>query len=930
MVKNERFRTLLSDGIYRIKQLEKKPISVIQDELGYAIGKKSGGSSIEHWRKGFIPGELADLAALVKVIVARSDLGTAWALELLTAAEFPYAEQFCQDHLAEKSDLHANDDSFTISYEFEKSLAYRTFIGRQQTIETILSLLTDPSVYPIIGIDGVGGMGKTALAQEVAIQCQRKQLFARILWLTAAEIGQEKESAPRSAPEIFELLLHRIGTRLGLTDLTTLPLPEKTMRVATLLRRDKILLLFDNVEIMGEQQGEVVRQLSPLLGKSRALLTSRQRFGGDLQAIHLLGLDGTAAAQFIRQEGAWRGIPAIAQASAAEIEQIVQATGGLPLAMKLVVGQLDLLPLGDVLDLLRQVDPLSASSAEDEYERFYQSIFVPSWQRVLRPSKLLLIALSFFSPGQGSTLAAANAVSGLARTEFSRSLSELWRLSLLERSELLETTLQEKRYFLHPLIRSAIQAAILNEEPPNLRIHYQGCGERFIQYYVDYTHQHSTAYRFLEQEHANLLLAIEAAFAQDREVAFLTMVERCYRYWEVRGFYKIAANQLSRAQEKLAESGDQARLATTLLQLARLAERQGQLEKGLTHAESGLRLTDLLADGRLKSELLHSLGRLHSAAGNYAQAHQALATGMGLAQESAHDAAVAAFLASIGKVYQQQSDYATAAQHYEDGVKLAQASGDEETAALLWLNLGSLYGMQGQFDRAETYLNPGLLLARALGHQEQIARFLHLLASCAIMRGDLAKGEQLCLEGLAMAEQIGHLDLTCTLLLNLGVIAGTQDDLAAAEAYWKRALAIAREMQHRERMTGLLSNLARLALRVDDLELAEAYLNEAESIVATWDNVWAKYDVRIEWGRLKFKQGAFTEAATILHDALAVARELHIAEMEGDIYWQLARIELAVGNRAQAKEWGHACLQLYRTMNHGDADEVAEWLAAIA
>ena len=58
-----RFADLLTAAIQQIKRREGKPVRVIQDELGYALGK-AGGSMVEFWRKGNLPARHADLELL--------------------------------------------------------------------------------------------------------------------------------------------------------------------------------------------------------------------------------------------------------------------------------------------------------------------------------------------------------------------------------------------------------------------------------------------------------------------------------------------------------------------------------------------------------------------------------------------------------------------------------------------------------------------------------------------------------------------------------------------------------------------------------------------------------------------------------------------------------------------------------------------------
>lgn len=81
----ERFAALLTAAVHRIKWLEGKPVAVIHDELGYALGKR-GGAMIEHWRKGHIPARRGDVERLAGLLMQRGRLDRAWLQDLLAAA----------------------------------------------------------------------------------------------------------------------------------------------------------------------------------------------------------------------------------------------------------------------------------------------------------------------------------------------------------------------------------------------------------------------------------------------------------------------------------------------------------------------------------------------------------------------------------------------------------------------------------------------------------------------------------------------------------------------------------------------------------------------------------------------------------------------------------------------------------------------------
>jgi hypothetical protein len=86
----EKFAQLLSQAVRRIALNRDTKIQVVQDELGYALGREAGGSSIEYWRKGHIPANLAELEQLARELIRQGGLaGSAELEQFLAYADHP-------------------------------------------------------------------------------------------------------------------------------------------------------------------------------------------------------------------------------------------------------------------------------------------------------------------------------------------------------------------------------------------------------------------------------------------------------------------------------------------------------------------------------------------------------------------------------------------------------------------------------------------------------------------------------------------------------------------------------------------------------------------------------------------------------------------------------------------------------------------------
>ncbi|MCB0063296.1 MAG: tetratricopeptide repeat protein [Caldilineaceae bacterium] len=958
MPDTELFRTTLSAGIQRIRQLEGKPIGVIQDELGYAIGRETGGSAIEHWRKGNLPSNLRELAALAREILLRTDLEVVWLQQLLTAADFPYPEQFATELFAELGRGSAQVGSSPISEPPSQHVSaltadwqsinthqhFHRFVGRQAIITQLNSWLHAQNSYPVIGIDGMGGVGKTSLVQAVTAQEAQRGLFDAFCWIRVGRAASQPEipvSSEQPAAQLhgdvtYPALLHTIGQALGGEAAAALPVAEQEAKLKALLRRRRLLLVIDNLEAAPGLQAELPARLTALLGQSRALLTSRLRFQGNLHVIHLTGFTADEALEFLATETALRGEEQVAAVPAAQLAAIAQTTGSLPFALKLVVGQLDLFP-SDVI--LRELNALSATATEllpVGRPTLYTYLFGAAWQALTDEQRTLLATMVLFAPTQGCNFAALHAVSGMAESTLLPMLTALWKVSLVDVQGGNRHNLLQKRYLLHPLTHQFVESQ-LQEASPALMTTHSSAHNRYITYFSMFVATHSANYAILAGENDNVTRALQLALAANDTVRFVETVCGLCPFWAAYGFYQQAAEWLTLAQRAVEQQMFNERLSPflplLLLQQATFAEKQGEFARTVTVAQQALALAETV-DGvsfspDLRGSLLHCLGRAQTNLGDYDTAIQTLEASFRLVEHIPDAEDFAMLHASLGKVQRLRGDFGSAEQHLKRGLQFAQRQGDQETVSLFWMNLGSLAGQLGQFDQADLYLNHGLEIAQALGLRPRIGRLFHLLGGTATMRGDHANAEALSLAGLEIAREIGDLDMECVLLMNLGVIAGNLEDYAACRRYGEEALAAARLMNHPERITGALTNLARLAEFQKNYIQAAIYLDEALELVETLDSPWSKGDVWIGFGRLHLAQGNYADANRWLEKGLNLGRAICIPELEGDACYLLAQTANAQAELDAARRWGEEALRIYQAMQHVDTAEVEKWLTEL-
>lgn len=167
--RSQRFAELLSSAIRAIHARENKLISAIQDELGFALGKK-GGASLERWRRGYLPAKLSDIEQLTRELVSRGGFESPDQVrQFLVSAEHPspdsildkLAGKFASPPPAAASGRVAETESnpFIVGPPVRRP---GQFFGRVEAVDRLFSLFR-PGVLQNGAIIGAKRSGKTSL-----------------------------------------------------------------------------------------------------------------------------------------------------------------------------------------------------------------------------------------------------------------------------------------------------------------------------------------------------------------------------------------------------------------------------------------------------------------------------------------------------------------------------------------------------------------------------------------------------------------------------------------------------------------------------------------------------------------------------------------------------------------------------------------------
>jgi hypothetical protein len=321
--------------------------------------------------------------------------------------------------------------------------SYQHLVGIEGAQDVLTEALLADDAYFVTAVDGLGGIGKTALTDQVVRNLMPLTRFDDIAWVTAKQthlssMGRLQVESGRPALT-FPMLVEELATQFELP-----PTASQLQRQRSLkeyLRDYACLVVVDNLETVADYQA-LLPELQQWQRPSKFLLTSRRRLL-DQPAVFSLSLQElppAAALELMRREARRGGFTELEEADDGMLQQIYEAVGGNPLALKLLIGQLRFHSLPEVL---RRLQPGSHVRNSDG---LFDYIYGEVWESLSENSKETLISL-LDAGSSGFTFEYLTSLITFPVAALPEALEELILLSLVEQVGALES----RRYRLHRL-----------------------------------------------------------------------------------------------------------------------------------------------------------------------------------------------------------------------------------------------------------------------------------------------------------------------------------------------------------------------------------------------------------------------------------------------------------------------------------------------
>jgi len=622
------------------------------------------------------------------------------------------------------------------------------FVGRESELNAVLQSLQPNSRTFIIGIEGIGGVGKSALAIEVSHRCVENDLFESVIWISAKESILTLHGIEPIIPEAKSLsdILITIGTNLGNLTIGNLSIQDQIKRAYYLLSKRTTLLILDNFESLSKnEQADVLDFLrrSPITLK--IIITSRERVA-EGQIIRLQGLSFAESSALLEWDAQQKNI----QLTADQNKYVADLTGGLPLALLWVQGQIAVLGYS----VTQVLDKLSL----DANIPILQYCFNHSWNLLRHINeKRLLFALAL-QPDAVSREALKEITEIDDDDSFDVAISDLLQLTLIEHEP-------GKDYFsILPLTRKYIRTQIATD-----RNFIKRAELKTAQYYVKLLSKKSG---YKEWRGYDELL-------MDRN-NILGVAQWCYKSLQKK---QTRSNSLAKKSRNIAEILVQigTQFGSVLWQRAYWYDR-------LTLAHAALSAARLLSDWKSVSTFARNISWIYFYQGDYLRASQWAEEALSATRMTEDELLIAAAKRSLGTVEMRLGNFDRSERLLDEVLETCTAFANDDygiySKGFAQYGLGDLEYERGNIARAKEWYQKALETWQDPVRKDPVRHIsyaLNGLGFVALIENRFEDAKHFFTDGIQSAEEFGRVDELAKGQLGLAsVYFETGADLAAA------------------------------------------------------------------------------------------------------------------------------------------------------
>ena len=655
------------------------------------------------------------------------------------------------------------------------------------------------------GLQGMGGVGKTALATVLAHKLKDHYPDAQ-LYLNLRGADPEHR-APVTPADTMQSIIHAFQPEAKL--------PEELDKLTpiyngVLNEAGRVLLFLDNAA-----DGEQVKPLVPP-ANCLLLVTSREHFS--LPSMVVRDID------CLRAEKSQELLLKLAPRISGYEKEAAELCDHLPLALEVFAGVVEshkIYPVPDLVERLRR-QPAKLTKADAAFQVSYD-LLADDLRR--RWTMLAMFSGSF-------DLAAAAAV-WEEHEDFAReAMQPLVNASLVEWHE------SDGRFRQHDLVRQFCDSKLTDAErttgKQGFARHYREVAEETERLYDRGSEHVLRALELFDQERTN----IEAAFQwlqsrEDKESGDqLLLLVNALTHTTYLRFHPHQIIRWRQSQLKAArDSHNRKSEGLALANIGNAYSDLGEAHKAIEFHEQYLAIAREIKDRRAEGRALGKLGIDYWQLGNALKSIEFCEQQLAIHREFGTPRDEGDALGTLAIAYGALHEEHKAIEFLEQQLEIDRKIGDRRAEGAALGNLGLAHKNLGDVSKAIELYKQQLAICRQLGNRRSEGITLGNLGVACSLLGDERKAIELHEQHLAVSREVGDRESEGNALGNLGTTYLKLGDVGKAIEFLEHQLAIVCEIGYRRGEANALGNLGIAHKKLGDLRKAIKFF-EQELVIA--------------------------------------------------------------------------------------------------
>lgn len=808
------------------------------------------------------------------------------------------------------------------------------FVGRGDQLRRLTRLLDTATrraeMGAIIAIDGIAGVGKTALAlcwaNKVAQRFPDGQLYVNLR-------GFDPSGAPMAPAEVVRGFLDAFGVP---ADRIPVDSQAQAQLYRSVLAGRRVLVMLDNA-----RDADQVCPLLPGPGACLVLVTSRRRLA-DLEEAVPFTLDTLAPAE------AERLFARLAPASSREprvAAELARRCGCLPLAIQLLGARLRHHPSWSVTDLLAALE-----ETQDDLEEIHAgnrtvaAAFELSYRDLQAGEQRGFRALGLH-PGADIDARAAAALTGTDLAQARQMLDVLYDNHLIE-----ETV--RGRYEMHDLLRAYARALAAADEAADrdartgrlldfylaaaraadghLAPDAAGAASRAdLPATIPRLSSRHEALAWMQAERQNLQACVEHAAATGRYNHAVGIADATRTFLYDAGYWDQARRVHEAAAAAAQVAGDRHAQAGALINLGATQRLVGDYPAAMETVKQALELSRGLGDRRGQARALIDLGAVQLSVDDYPAAIESLSEARETYRGLGDRPGQASALYRLGTVYCATFAYADASQALAEALQAFRDLGDRLGQANALCYLGGVQYDRDDYPAAAETLTQALSLFNDLGNRLGQVNTLAYLGPLWTTTGDYPAATDALKQALDLSRGLGYRLGEAHALNYLGAVHQATGDCAAATSTLRQAMDIYRSIADRQGEAGALCGLGAVQHEAGDYPAAARSLDRALDIFRDIGDPHGQARTLNYRANLLLASVGPDEALARFTAALGFSREIQSPLQEARALAGVGRCLAFREDSDAAADHLRRALAIYQQLNVPESAGVAEALASL-